>query len=146
MCINATWSATIDDDVCWDGTQIVDNTEVDVGNSSIASDIGSNFTTSVFLNERLKLLILSNRLLESYEPRRFYNESVDSEEVEASAEIKDAGSGSDENLPPVVVDIAGSHRDVTETPTLRGSIPKTTSSSSISSSGTSTTRAIIELN
>uniref|UniRef100_A0A915PNP0 Uncharacterized protein n=1 Tax=Setaria digitata TaxID=48799 RepID=A0A915PNP0_9BILA len=123
-CINLTWIATTSDDLCWDGTKIVDNLKV----TDEVSDngIGSNFTTSVFLMERLKLLMLSNQLLESYEGRA-YNDSIDVD-VESSGngdsyasvddedgdEFRDEGSGFDENQGAIVVDVAGSHRDITE--------------------------------
>ncbi|VDM91766.1 unnamed protein product, partial [Litomosoides sigmodontis] len=122
-CINATWSAaTNNDDTCWDGTKVVNN--LNTVTEMFDGGIGTNFTTSVFLTERLKLLMLSNRLLDSYDGRWLYNESTDID-VEASGngnsyvsvddedgdEFPDEGSGSDESEAIVVVDVAGSHRD-----------------------------------
>uniref|UniRef100_A0A0R3RFK3 WGS project CBMI000000000 data, contig n=1 Tax=Elaeophora elaphi TaxID=1147741 RepID=A0A0R3RFK3_9BILA len=138
-CINSTWSAATSDDTCWDGTKVVNNLKATIETSD--GGIGSNFTTSVFLTERLKLLMLSNRLLESYEGRRTYNESIDVD-VEASGndnsyvsiddedgdEFRDDGSGSDENQAAVVVDVAGSHRDIIQ--------PLSTEESDLQSSST----------
>ncbi|CAG9539545.1 unnamed protein product [Cercopithifilaria johnstoni] len=113
-CINSTWSAATSDDTCWDGTKIVNDLKT----------VNEIFDGGVFLTERLKLLMLSNRLLDSYEGRWLYNESIDVD-VEASGdsnsylsiddedgdEFRDEGSGFDENQAAVVVDVAGSHRD-----------------------------------
>ncbi|EFO28380.2 hypothetical protein LOAG_00112 [Loa loa] len=134
-CINSAWSATTSDDTCWDGTKIVNNlkTVVEVSNGG------------VFLTERLKLMMLSNRLLESYEGKRLYNEKTDVD-VEASGngnsyipvddedgdEFWDEGSGFDENQAAVVVDVAGSHRDIIE--------PLGSEESDLSSSSTSATK------
>ncbi|VDM95907.1 unnamed protein product [Thelazia callipaeda] len=123
-CFNSTWAASDDSAFCWNDTKLVNNLK-DADKLVLSDGYESNFTTTVFLIERLKLLMLSNRLLESFEGRRMNNESIDSD-VEGSGfpyisvddedgdEFEDGGSGLDENQPAIVIDIAGSHRDISE--------------------------------
>ncbi|KAL3989947.1 Glypican family protein [Acanthocheilonema viteae] len=138
-CVNSTWSVAISDNTCWDGKKVVNNLET----VTEMSDDG------VFLTERLKLLMLSNRLLDSYEGRQLFNESIDAD-VEASGngdsyhsiddedgdEFRDEGSGSEENL-AVVVDVASSHRDTTG--------PLATEESDLQSSSTSASEPSVTL-
>ncbi|KHN74439.1 Glypican-6 [Toxocara canis] len=125
VCIDGGWASS-QQEPCWNGTHsrnyerflVGDGVRNQAFNPEFSSSL--NFTSDAFVTEVLKISMLSNQLSDVYDGRRLRN-GTDEDEGSGShisyspIDDEDEGdsSGFDMDL-PVVLDIAGSHRDVQE--------------------------------
>uniref|UniRef100_A0A915AHK5 Glypican-6 n=1 Tax=Parascaris univalens TaxID=6257 RepID=A0A915AHK5_PARUN len=125
ICISGEWAASSEQH-CWNGTHsreyersvVGDGIRNQVFNPEFSSS--QNLSSEDFINEILKISMLSNQLSDIYDGRHLRNETIEDEGsgmgiayTPIDDEDGDDSSGMDSDL-PIVLDIAGSHRDVEE--------------------------------